>query len=143
MRCPVCPSASIGRTDLSCGNCGADLAPIRRLQELPALCYNQALVLLRRGEAEQAITRLRFALAVDEHAPHARRLLGKALWNVGRTAEAVDQWRLAPDDEGARRCLEMATASAAARAPRTASLTTLVLVSVGAMAAGALIHALV
>lgn len=107
MNCPVCPNANIPPEQTSCSNCGADLTPIRRLQELPARWYNEALALLRDGDAGAAIVRLHSAAAIDPDAPHIRRLLGKALWNARRSAEAIAQWRMLPDDEESRRLLAM------------------------------------
>lgn len=116
MKCPVCPNTDIRAGQTSCGNCGADLTAIRRLEELPARWYNEALELLRKGQPEKAIAKLEAAVAVNASTP-VRRLLGKALWNAGRPEEAIAQWQMLPDDEEAKRLLAMPPPQTAAGRP--------------------------
>jgi len=121
---------------VSCSNCGTDLTLIRRLQELPARWYNEALRQLHRGDVGEAITRLHSALALGEETPRVRRLLGKALWNAGRPTEAVEQWRMAPGDPEAQRLLGMAPA-ASTSVRKNRAVSTLLLVAALSFAAGA------
>lgn len=106
MKCPVCPNTSVTPEQLTCDNCGADLTAVRRIAELPARWYNDALAHLRNGETDAAIAELQAAINVED-APQFRRLLGKALWNAGRFAHARAQWEMIADDAEAQRLLAM------------------------------------
>lgn len=124
MKCPVCPNPDVGSAT-RCGTCGADLSSILTLQELPARWFNEALELIAAGAHDAAIGKLEAAIAAGGSAPEMRRVLGKALWNAGRAAEAKAQWQLLPQDDEARRLLAME--SPAPRSPASP----LMLVSVG------------
>ena len=132
MQCPVCPNANIPPDQTSCANCGADLTPIRRMQELPARWFNEALIALRAGDTSAAIAKLFSAAAIEPRSVPIRRVLGKALWNAGRTSEAHEQWRLiAEDDEEAKRLLAMPVARRNYAA--IAAVVILALIAVGAL----------
>jgi flagellar motor protein MotB len=136
MNCPVCPNANIPAGEMACSNCGADITAIRRLQELPSRWYNEALASLRAGTTEAAIASLYSAAAIEPDAAHIRRLLGKALWEGGRTAEAIAQWRMLPDDEASRQLLQMVpAASEKRRAFGVALLIITIVVALAAIAA--------
>lgn len=103
MQCPVCPFSEIPPDAPQCPNCGTELGPLRRVQELCGAQYNDALRLGEAGAADAAALRLAGCLALDEQFVPARRLLGKILWQQGRRDEAVFHWRrglaVAPQDE--------------------------------------------
>lgn len=77
MHCPVCPNPNIPPEQTACANCGADVTSIRRLQELPARWYNEALVLLRAGDSGGAIAKLHAAAELAPDSQPIRGLLAK------------------------------------------------------------------
>lgn len=77
MRCPVCPNPHVPADQTSCSNCGADLTPLRRLQELPARLYNEALSLLHAGENDRARAKLVTAAELDPKSEPVQQLLAK------------------------------------------------------------------
>lgn len=77
MQCPVCPNPKIPPEQTTCANCGADVTSIRRLQELPARWYNEALALLRTGDTTRAIAKLHAAAELDPESLPIRNLLAK------------------------------------------------------------------
>lgn len=132
MQCPVCPNPDVGSGQEVCGTCGADLSSIRLLQELPARWFNEALGLIAAGSHAVAIGKLEAALAAGGNEPAIRRVLGKVLWNEGRTDEAREQWRLIPDDEEAKLLAAMRSPSRRMRGPLVVAATGLLGVLVGA-----------
>lgn len=119
MNCPVCPATNIAANCLTCENCGADLAPIRRIRELAAWRYNTALAFASHGDHSAAIRELQAALGADPSAAPVRVLLGKVLWKTGRTGEAIDEWRRVadehPNDDNAKSLLAQANRARARR----------------------------
>ncbi|MDS4031398.1 MAG: tetratricopeptide repeat protein [Candidatus Contendobacter sp.] len=119
MNCPVCPAKNIAANCLVCENCGADLAPIRRIHELAAWRYNTALAFVSHGDHSAAIRELQAALGADPSAASIRVLLGKVLWKAGRTGEAIDEWRRVadehPDDDHTKSLLGQAKRTRARR----------------------------
>lgn len=109
MNCPVCPATNIPADCLVCENCGTDLAPIRRVRELAAWHYNAALALVGHDDNPAAIRELQAALSADSSSVPVRILLGKVLWKMGRTCEALDEWRRVasehPDDANVKSLL--------------------------------------
>ena len=77
MRCPVCPNPDVPADQTACPNCGTDLSPIRRVQELPARWYNEALALLQRGDNAAAIAKLCAAAELDPQSEPVKQLLAK------------------------------------------------------------------
>ena len=77
MHCPVCPNPTIPPDQTACANCGTDITPIRRLQELPARLYNEALALLHKGENDRAVAKLSAAAELDAQSEPIRALLAK------------------------------------------------------------------
>lgn len=119
MNCPVCPATNLAANCLVCENCGADLAPIRRVRELAAWRYNAALAFANRGDHSAAIRELQAALGAAPSAASVRVLLGKVLWKAGRTDEAIDEWRRVadehPNDDNAKSLLAQANRARARR----------------------------
>lgn len=93
MNCPVCPRRDIADEAMDCPNCGVDLRPMRRVQQLDALLYNAGVVALSHGEDGKAVEKLTGALQFSPDSKHIRLLLGKALWRIGRYEDARVHWQ--------------------------------------------------
>lgn len=118
MKCPVCPIDPVPEGATVCPGCGANVSPLRRLEELGTAFYCEAVQLARENATDEAIARASGVLALDSRNAKARKLLGKLLWRKGQVREAAQQWEravaLAPDDgqlrdlvSGARRRLRL------------------------------------
>ncbi|MFW6119008.1 MAG: tetratricopeptide repeat protein [Planctomycetota bacterium] len=109
MKCPVCPKTDISAEAQECPNCGTDLTPVRRLRELCAAQFNEALRLADAGATDAAMARAAAALSLDDEFVPARKLLGKLLLGKGRVEEAIAQWEQAaaqcPEDGEVQRLL--------------------------------------
>ncbi|MDG4556814.1 MAG: tetratricopeptide repeat protein [Candidatus Contendobacter sp.] len=129
MNCPVCPATNLAANCLVCENCGADLAPIRRIREFAAWRYNAALAFASHGDYSAAIRELQAALGAEPSAASVRVLLGKVLWKAGRTGEAIDEWRRVadehPNDDNAKSLLAQANRARARRLQTLAFAATL------------------
>lgn len=103
LKCPVCPRTDVPDEAQQCPNCGTDLAPVRRVRDLCAAYFNEALRLADAGATDPSMTRAAAALALDDQFLPARKLLGKLLLAKGRLDEAMGQWEqaaaLCPEDE--------------------------------------------
>jgi len=97
--CPVCPRQDIPSGQLTCDNCGVDLQPVWRVRELADYRYNEALELLSDGDADRALEKLCAARESGGEPGRCRLLAGKILWQLGRTAGAVREWRLVPSSD--------------------------------------------
>lgn len=111
MNCPVCPRRDVPANALSCPNCGADLTPLRRLDELADRFFNQGLALFEKGEYNQALEKMIVAYEFSREPEQVRVVIGKILWHLGRPREALAQWRevLArnPHHEEAKQLIEV------------------------------------
>jgi flagellar motor protein MotB len=124
LNCPVCPQAELPAGAAVCPNCGVELAPLRRVEQLPERYLNEALALAGRGDSAQAVAKVAAAIELGAPPVRSRLLLGKLLWNLGRVEEARDCWRrvLEADAENAeaRRLLENSEATASGAASPSA-----------------------
>lgn len=124
LNCPVCPQADLPADALTCPNCGVELAPLRRVEQLPERYLNEALALAARGDSAQAAAKVAASIELGAPPVRSRLLLGKLLWNLGRVAEARDSWRRVfeadPDNVEAKRLLENAGNATSTAAPALA-----------------------
>lgn len=90
-KCPVCPRTDISQDALVCPGCGADLKPLKHIEELPSLYYNQALDSVSRDDIEGALELVSASLAMDQNFVQARVLYAKLLCRGKRIQEAKHQ----------------------------------------------------
>ena len=112
MKCPVCPIDPVPEGATVCPGCGTDVSPLRRIEELGAALYCEAVKLAKDDATDEAIARASGVLALDGRNAKARKLLGKLLWGKGQIREAAQQWEraaaLTPDDEQLRNLVSAA-----------------------------------
>jgi hypothetical protein len=126
MKCPVCPAADIPIEAQCCSNCGADLTPVLRINQLAAAEFNKALEFAGDGNTDLALCHAQGAVAMDENLMPARKLLGKLLWRKRRFEDAIRQWTqaamLGPEDHEVQGLLITASASLKVRVAKRVCL---------------------
>jgi tetratricopeptide (TPR) repeat protein len=95
MNCPVCPRTDIPSLATACPNCGVNLVPLNRPNELARDRFNEAVRMARSSQTTLAICHANAALSIDERFVPARKLLGKLLWKKDSRREAIEQWEQA------------------------------------------------
>jgi tetratricopeptide (TPR) repeat protein len=94
--CPNC-LVKLGANEVVCTACGVDTQLYAGLVRVSDRLYNRGLARLRAADLTQGIQLLTKAVAVNKNNAPARNLLGLAMFESGRVADALTQWILSAE----------------------------------------------
>ncbi|MFA9464260.1 MAG: tetratricopeptide repeat protein [Velocimicrobium sp.] len=93
MICPVCEKETSFQ-NLTCSNCGQDLAIYKRAIGISNMYYNVGLEKARVRDLSGAVNFLQKSLRFDKKNTEARNLLGLIYYEMGEVVEALSEWVL-------------------------------------------------